>query len=380
MLQKISKNTVKLVLLLLGVLIIIVGVYKGYSRMEHFAVPDWITDRGYPNTGAEYDLIGDGNGSPNAYCRLVGPDASGKTFYACAFYNDPERNQYATIDYNIYNNTTPSKYSLKPDTTLKQIFDLRQFSSYGMSIYNQINNPVTTTLAATIPSTTMAATTTTTTIPTTIPSTTMESPTTTTTIPTTIPTTTMESPTITIAGTIPTTTMESSTTTMTIVPTTTVTATETEQTLMQLTGSTPMPNSKDETTYEKVPPSLSSSQNETISPSQMLNRMSQNTNQQQSFPQISDVLNGMSNNSIAITPDNNTNNLNDFISNNMLIGNNLYVSPMNGYTLPTTSSSSSSPNRSVSLTNSPLQSQTTVTSGNTKRNISSYFFPLVRVV
>ena len=124
----------------------------------------------------------------------------------------------------------------------------------------------------------------------------------------------------------------------------------------------------------------------TTSPSSLLNMLYQQLSQQalqkstaNNDPNsLQDNLpNSLSNNSINITPDNNTNNLNDFISNNMLIGNNLYVSPMNGYTLP---SGGGSTDTVVGITNSPAQGQTTVTNGSTKRNVSSFFFPMVRVV
>lgn len=82
-------------------------------------------------------------------------------------------------------------------------------------------------------------------------------------------------------------------------------------------------------------------------------------------------LNGLSNNYLTYTPSDNQNNMNDFISNNTLLGNNLYISPMYGTPEET------GVNAGVNM--SPYQNMTTITQGNTNRKISSFFFPMVKM-
>jgi hypothetical protein len=82
-------------------------------------------------------------------------------------------------------------------------------------------------------------------------------------------------------------------------------------------------------------------------------------------------LNGLSNNYLTFTPSDNQNNMNDFISNNTLLGNNLYISPMYGMTDET--------GLSAGVNMSPYQNMTTVTDGATNRKISSFFFPMVKM-
>lgn len=81
---------------------------------------------------------------------------------------------------------------------------------------------------------------------------------------------------------------------------------------------------------------------------------------------INDVLNGLSNN--MITPQS------DFLANNNMFGNNLYISPMNNFPGPTGNQSS----LVAGLNINPDQIQ--VQNGNTKRKISSMFFPMVKMI
>jgi hypothetical protein len=87
---------------------------------------------------------------------------------------------------------------------------------------------------------------------------------------------------------------------------------------------------------------------------------------------VNDVLNGLSNN--IITPENNLNNINDFLANNTMFGNNLYISPMNNFPGPTGNQSS----LVAGLNVNPDQIQ--VQNGTTKRKISSMFFPMVKMI
>jgi hypothetical protein len=89
--------------------------------------PDWITDIGYPDTRATFKI-----GDQYAYCRLVG-DGSNK-FYSCAFFNDPEQNQYASHDNDNYSGGLPTL-----PYTLGQ-FDASKSNNYAKDIYDKIQN------------------------------------------------------------------------------------------------------------------------------------------------------------------------------------------------------------------------------------------------
>ena len=75
-----------------------------------------------------------------------------------------------------------------------------------------------------------------------------------------------------------------------------------------------------------------------------------------------------------ISPNNNTNNLNDFISNNTLFGNNLYISPMNDFS-GTNGSVGTESSLVAGLNATPDQITT-----RSNKKITSFFFPMVKMI
>ena len=188
--------------------------------------------------------------------------------------------------------------------------------------------PTTTT---TLPTTTTTLPTTTTTLPTTtttLPTTTTTLPTTTTTLPTTtttLPTTTTTLPTTTT--TLPTTTTTLPTTTTTTMPTTTTTMPTTTTTMPTTTTTMPTTTTTMPTTTTTMPTTTTTMPTTTTIPITTLppttttypSFTQENLNNNYDDYNIGMMLKGM----------NNKNNLNDFIAKNTLLGNNLYISPMN---------------------------------------------------